>query len=75
MTQVRVSDPHLLQTIVEDLRQRPDVVAGIVGPNTIEVSIMGSYNLEAMNLAIYLRVRAWEAAQRAQGHDIRVELL
>lgn len=75
MTKVRISDPELLHTIVEDLRERPDIVVGIVGPNTVEVSLMGSYNLEAMNLAIYLRIRAWEATQHARGRDIRVELL
>ena len=39
------------------------------------MSLLGSYNLEAMRMAIYLRVRAWEAAQRAKGRLIRVELL
>ena len=39
------------------------------------MSLLGSYNLEAMRMAIDLRVRAWEAAQRANGRLIRVDLL
>jgi hypothetical protein len=46
-----------------------------VGQDTIEVSLLGSYSLEAMRLAIDLRVRAWEASQRAAGRIIHVELV
>ena len=75
MAQVRISDPELLHTIVAELQERPDVVASIIGPNTIEISLLGSYRREAMNLAVYLRIRAWEAAKRAQGYDVHVEIL
>jgi hypothetical protein len=27
-----------------------------------------------MRLALYLRLRAWEAGQRAAGHDVRLDL-
>jgi hypothetical protein len=28
-----------------------------------------------MRLAIYLHIRAWEAVQRSQGHDVHVDLI
>jgi len=75
MTQVRISHADLLGALVDDLRQRPDTVVAVTGPNTIEVSLLGSYHVEAMKLAVDLRLRAWEAAQRAQGRDVHLEII
>lgn len=74
MTQVRINDGALLDVLVDDLQQRPDVVLSVTGPNTIEVSLLGSYDAGAMRLAVELRLRAWEAAQRAQGRDVRLDM-
>jgi hypothetical protein len=38
------------------------------------VSLLGSYREDAMRLALYLRLRAWEAGQRARGNDVRLDL-
>jgi hypothetical protein len=75
VTTLRLSDPDLLGVLIADLRTRGDIVVDAVGDDSIEVSLLGSNNLEAMRLAIYLRVRAWEAGQRAQGRNLRVELI
>jgi len=75
VTTLRLSDPDLLGVLIADLRTRGDIVVDAVGDDSIEVFLLGSYNLEAMRLAIYLRVRAWEAGQRAQGRNLRVELI
>ena len=75
MTTLRLSDPELRDLLIADLRTRIDLVVEPVDQNTIEVSLLGSYSLEAMRLAIELRVRAWEATQRAAGRTIRVELV
>ena len=75
MTTLRVSDPGMRDVLIADLRSRPDLVVAPSDDDTIEVSLLGSYNLEAMRMAIYLRVRAWEAAQHAAGRRIRVDLL
>lgn len=75
MAELRISDPALLPSLLEDLRRRMDVVAEVIGDNCIGVTILGSYGLEGMRLAIYLRVRAWEAAQRAKGIDVQVEIV
>ena len=75
MTTLRLSDPELRDLLVADLRTRVDLVVEPVDPDTIEVSLLGSYSLEAMRLAIDLRVRAWESAQRASGRIVHVELV
>jgi len=75
VTTLRLSDPELRDLLVADLRTRVDLVVEPVDPDTIEVSLLGSYSLEAMRLAIDLRVRAWESAQRASGRIVHVELV
>lgn len=75
MTTLQLSDPELLPVLIADLRKRGDIVVDAVGDDSIDVSVLGSYSLEANRLAIYLRVRAWEAGQRAQGRNLRVELI
>lgn len=61
--------------LIAELEKRPDLVVEPINETTIEVSLLGSYNPDAMRLAIYLRVRAWEAAQRAAGQTIHVKFL
>jgi hypothetical protein len=75
MATIRLSDPGLLDDLVADLRSRADLVVAAVNEDTVEVSLLGSYNLEAMRMAIDLRVRAWEAAQHAAGRLIRVDVV
>jgi hypothetical protein len=75
VTTLQLSDPELLPILIADLRTQGDIVVDAVGDDSLEVSVLGSYNLEANRLAIYLRVRAWEAGQRAQGRNLHVELI
>jgi DNA-directed RNA polymerase specialized sigma24 family protein len=49
-------------------------VAAAVHEDTIRISILGSYSGEAMDLTADLLIRAWEAAQRAEGVDVSVEI-
>ena len=74
MTTIWLSDPSMVELLLADLKARPDVVAEIVEPDRIRISLLGSYSGDAMRLAILLRVRAWEAVQRARGIDVEVEL-
>lgn len=74
MTTFRLSDPDLVPDLLAHLRARRDVVAARIDRDTIRVSILGSYSGDAMDLTADLMVRAWEAAQRADGVDVRVEL-
>ena len=64
----------MLELLLADLTSRTDVVAAIVAPDKLEISILGSYNGDAMHLATVLRIRAWEAAQRSRGFDVYVDV-
>jgi hypothetical protein len=74
MTVIRISEPDLLPALLDHLTTRRDIVAAKVDDSTIRISILGSYSGEAMDLTAALLVRAWEAAQRAEGIDVRVEV-
>ena len=74
MPTIRLNDPALVDDLLVDLRSRGDILAEEIGPGAIRVSVLGSYSSEGMRVAIYLRVRAWEAAKRASGVDVRVDL-
>jgi hypothetical protein len=71
---IRISDPSMLELLLEDLRARPDVVAAVVAPDQIRISILGSYSTSSLRLAVLLRIRAWEAAQRSRGIEVEVDL-
>jgi hypothetical protein len=36
------------------------------------VSLVGSYNANAMHMELYLRVRAWEAGRRSTGVEVEL---
>jgi hypothetical protein len=74
MPVIHISDESLLDLLLEDLNARSEVVATTVARDKIRLSIMGSYNIDAMRLATLLRIRAWEAAQRARGVDVYVDI-
>jgi hypothetical protein len=61
---LRLSDPSLVTDLLEFLRSRPDVIVDVVDDDEVEVSLVGSYALDAMRMELYLRIRAWEAARR-----------
>jgi hypothetical protein len=49
------------------------VLAEEVSDDEVVVSLLGSYNSDAMRMELYLRVRAWEAGRRSTG--VEIELL
>jgi hypothetical protein len=75
MPEIRISDPTLIDDLERDLRQRPDIVVEQIDDDRLLVSILGSYGTNGMRLATFLRLRAWEAAQRAQGRDVTVDIV
>jgi hypothetical protein len=60
---IRLNDPSLLPELVEFLRTRTDAVVTEVGDDEVEVTLLGSYAIDAMRMELYLRIRAWEAAR------------
>jgi hypothetical protein len=67
---LRVSDPALVPELLEFLRSRLDVVADQVSEDQVDLSLLGSYASDSMRMEVYLRVRAWEAGQRAKGVQV-----
>jgi len=43
-----------------------------VGDGEVEVSLIGSYALDAMRMELYLRVRAWEAARDSRAAAVEL---
>jgi hypothetical protein len=74
MTIVRANSSSAALLLVAHLREASDVAVELAGPNEVRVSLLGSYRDDAMRLELYLRLRAWEAAQRANGSEVRLEL-
>jgi hypothetical protein len=75
MPSIRISDPNLLEQLANDLRQETALVVTQVGNDRLLVQILGSYSSDGMRLATFLRLRAWEAAQRTQGSKVFVEIV
>ncbi len=69
---LRLSDPSLIPELLDFLQSTPDVVVDVIGDDEIEVSLMGSYALDAMRMELYLRVRAWEAARNARSELVEL---
>jgi hypothetical protein len=59
---VRISEPELLVDLVEFLHGRIDLVVDQRSPDEIDAWLLGSYSLDAHDLALELQVRAWQAA-------------
>jgi hypothetical protein len=74
MTIVRTNNSAATQLLLAYLGAITDIAAEPLGAQEVRVSLLGSYREDAMRLALYLRLRAWEAGQRAAGVDVRLDL-
>lgn len=74
MTLVRTNSSAATQLLLAYLRTVTDMTVEPVDTCELRVSLLGSYREDAMRLALYLRLRAWEAGQRAAGNDVRLDL-
>jgi hypothetical protein len=75
MTTIRMNSAFAVQLLLSHLLGSPDIVAEVIGPNTLSVRILGSYHTEAMQMELALRLQAWQQAQHAAGLDVRAELV
>jgi hypothetical protein len=71
---LRLNNDEAAELLAEHLRGQDDLAVERVAPGRIRVSVLGSFGAEAMRLELFLRLRAWEAAERSRGRDVRVEL-
>ena len=70
---VRLSSADLLDELLEFLRAEPGAVVEPVSDDEVEVSLLGSFQQDALRMQLELRLRAWEATERARG--VRVEII
>ena len=69
---LRLSDPSLVPELLAFLQSTPDVIADVLDDGEVEVSLLGSHTFDAMRMELFLRVRAWEAAQKARGASVEL---
>jgi hypothetical protein len=74
MTVIRLRTSNAATALAAHLQGQHDVSVDRLSDDQLRVIMLGSYSTEAMRLAIHLRVRAWAAAERAQGRAVAVEL-
>ncbi len=70
---IRLSSADLLDDLLGFLRAEPSAVAEQVSDDEVEVTLLGSYQQDALRMQLDLRLRAWEAAHRGSG--VRVEII
>lgn len=59
--QIHLSDSTLVPDLLAFLRERVHVIADQVGPNAIEVSMLGSMNSAKRRLELDLMLQLWHA--------------
>ena len=61
-----------IQNLMNELSRLPGI--GMRSAERIAFHLLKLKPEDAMRLALYLRLRAWEAGQRAEGVDVKLEL-
>jgi hypothetical protein len=75
MAIIQVNNPDAAASLLAHFGTQEDLWAEQVGPETVRASVLGSYSFEAMNVELVLRLRAWEAAERARGNVVTADVL
>ena len=73
MTIVRLNSAEAARLLLADFRHMRDVKVELLAYDQVLVALRGRRR-EAESLEVVLRLRAWEAAQRASGRDVTLEL-
>jgi hypothetical protein len=68
---LRVSDPEHVPALLAFLQTRPDCIVKQAGKSQIDVSLLGSRDVESNVIELEERLEGW----RATFADVRVELL
>ena len=59
---IEINDPELVPSLLAFLRERVHLNADQVGPTEVEVSQLGSMNLEARRVELDLLLQVWRAS-------------
>jgi hypothetical protein len=60
---VEINDPELVPSLLAFLRERVHLNADRLGPLEVEVSQLGSMNIEARRVELDLLLQVWRASQ------------
>ena len=69
---LRLNDPALAPELLQFLQTRADVIADRADDGDLEVSLIGSYNTDAMRMQLFLLIRAWEAGRSTAGVAVEI---
>lgn len=69
---IRVSDPTAISDLHDFLRGRPDAIVEQRAPDSLEVSLLGSFNDDALRDELRSAVRRWTLVR--QGPETPVEI-
>lgn len=69
---LRIDSTELLDELMAFLDSQADTVVQPLAPDELEVSLLGSRNTDAMQMELYLRVRAWEAGRKDPGAHVEI---
>jgi hypothetical protein len=69
---VRITTPEHLDDLASFLSAETNAVVQRLSAEELEVSLLGSYDDEAMRMDLYLRLRAWEAGRRPSGAEVEI---
>ena len=61
-----------MDELLASLRAEPSAVVERVSDDEAEVTLLGSYQEDALRMALYLRLRAWEAAHSLRGVHVEI---
>lgn len=67
---IQLSDPQLVPSLLAFLRGHVHVVAEHVGPQEVEVSLLGSKNTAERRLELDLLLQIWRASHERAGAEI-----
>jgi hypothetical protein len=69
---IRLSSADLLDDLLDFLRAEPSAVVEQVSADEVEVTLLGSYQQDALRMQLDLRLRTWEASHRASGVSVEI---
>lgn len=69
---IRLSSAGLLDELLEFLQAEPSAVVEQVSDDEVEVTLLGSYQQDALRMQLELRLKAWEATHSAPGAHVEI---
>ena len=70
---VCVTDPAALPDLTTFLVSWTDTTAEQIADGTLEVTLLGSHDLDSMRMQLYLRIRTWEAIRHGTGAEVEID--